>query len=78
MIVSFLEESVPGFNNIRNGKVKTKFEIVDSDNFETCLSKNIIFPSVTFWYIDGLMGRIFPKFQPPIDLQDSVALVKSL
>ena len=29
LIVSFLNESVHGFNNIRNGRVKTRFQIVE-------------------------------------------------
>ena len=29
MIVSFLNESVHGFNNVRNGRVKTRFQIVE-------------------------------------------------
>ena len=29
VIVSFLNESVRGFNNIRNGRVKTRFQIVE-------------------------------------------------
>ena len=53
MIASPLEESVLGFNNDCNGGVKTGFQIVNLDNFETFSIKNMNFPSVNFWYIDG-------------------------
>ena len=53
VIVSFLNKNVHGFNNISNGRVKTRFPVIDSDDFETCWSENIIFPPVTIWYDDG-------------------------
>ena len=75
VIVSFLNKSVHGFNNIRNGRVKTRFQIVNSDDFESSFSKNITFVPLHF---GKLMGRIFLKLQPPIDIPDPVAHVKSL
>ena len=53
VIVSFLNESVHGFNIIRNGRVPTRFQTVFSGQHQNCLSKNMSFPSVRFWYVDG-------------------------
>ena len=53
VIVSFLNENVHGFNIIRKGRVKIRFQVKNSDDFESLLSKFIKFPSITFWYIDG-------------------------
>ena len=71
VIVSFLNESVHGFNSIRNGRVKTKFQIVELWRLWKSLVKKQIFPP---WHFGTLMVRIFLKFQPTFDLPDSAAL----
>ena len=52
VIVSFLNESVYGFNNIGNGRVKTRFQIVGFWRLWKFRVKKH-FSSVTFRYIDG-------------------------
>ena len=54
VIVSFLKESVHGFNKIRNASVNTSFQILEFGRLlKVSSSKNINFSFLTFWYIDG-------------------------
>ena len=74
VIVSFLNESFHGFNNIRKGKVNTRFQIVEFWRLWIFVVKKLNFSLrnvLVHWW-----GGIFLKLQPPIDLPDSVALVK--
>ena len=75
VIVSFRNENVHRFKIIRNRRVKTRFQ-----RFE--FSRLWKFPGkkheLSLRYILTLMDRIFLKVQPPNDLPDSVAPMKSL
>ena len=51
--LSFLIQSVHGSNKIRKLRVKAGFQIVNFRRLWRFLSKNITFPSLTFWYIVG-------------------------
>ena len=73
VIVSFFNESFLGFSNIRNGRVKTRFEIV-----EVWRQKKHKFSLRDIMVHGSWMDGIFPKLQPPIGLPDSIALLKSL
>ena len=74
-----LNERTQGFNTVyfsSNGKVKTgfqKFKLIGLWNF--FCQKTQTFP---IWHFGTLMGKIVPKLQPPFDLPNSVAPVKSL
>ena len=53
VLVSLLNESVHGFNNICKGSISTRFQIVEFQQLWMLFVTNMNFPSVTFWYIDG-------------------------
>ena len=76
VIVSFLNESVHGFNNIRNGRVKSGFQTEKfRPHWEMFYQKTWIF---SLWHFGKLMDKIFPKLQPAVELPHSVAPVKRL
>ena len=75
VIETFLNESAHGFNNIRIGRVDAGFQIVKFKRiWKTPTKKTWTIPLCHF---AQMMGKIFPKLQPPVDLPDSVAPVKS-
>ena len=53
VFVSFFNEIVCSLNKIRNGRVKTSFQISNFPRLWKLLIEKHDFPSVTFWYIDG-------------------------
>ena len=73
VIVFFLNDSVYGFNNNHNGRVKTGFQIII---FRRLWKFFILTHDFSFWHFGTLTGRVFTKLQPPIDLPVSVSPVK--
>ena len=65
VIVSFLNESVHGFNNICNGRVKVGVQKVKFRQIWKFFHQKT--RTFSLWQFGKLMGNIFPKLQPPID-----------
>ena len=75
VIVCFLNDSIHAFEKIRNGKVETGLQTVKIGRIWKFFVKK---HKLSLLHLSNLMSKIFPKLQPPIDFQDSVAPVKNL